>query len=75
MDKKKRANQFNICKAKENLIRNINRTFNTNFSQFQVRKKLLLELGEELTIIMSNADKLENLSFCFVHQGAASPSG
>ena len=45
------------------LIKNINRTFNTKLLQLQVRKKLLLELGGELAIIMSNADELEICPF------------
>ena len=47
------------AEPKKTLIKNINRTFNTNFSKLQARKKLLLELGGEMAIIMSNAEKLE----------------
>ena len=34
-------------------------TCNSNFSELQVRKKLLQELGEETAIIISNADNSE----------------
>ena len=37
-----------------------NRSYSTNFSQLQVRKKLFQELGEEIAIIMSNSDNLVN---------------
>ena len=41
------------------------------FSQLQVKKQLLQELGEEMAIIMSSIDNLEIQK---VHLGAASPS-
>ena len=50
------------AEEKKTLIKNINRTFNTNFSKLQARKKLVLELGGEM-VIMANADKLEICPF------------
>ena len=51
------------AESKRTLIKKNNRTFNTNFSQLQVRKKLLQELGEEMAVIMSNAVNLEICPF------------
>ena len=61
--KKERTNQLNACRAKKTLIKNTSRTFNTNLSKLQARKKLRLELGGEMAIIMFNADKLEICPF------------
>ena len=51
------------AESKRTLIKKNNRTFNTNFSQLQVRKKLLQELGEEMAVIMSNAVNSEICPF------------
>ena len=45
-----------LAKPKKALIKNINGTVNTNFLRSQLEKKLLQELGEEMAIIVSNAD-------------------
>ena len=51
------------AESKRTLIKKNNRTFNTNSSQLQVRKRLLQELGEEMAVIMSNAVNLEICPF------------
>ena len=53
MAKKKEPTNLMPAEPKEkNLIKNINRRFNTNFSKLQARIKILLELCEEMDIIM-----------------------
>ena len=54
MAKKKEPTNLMPGERKKTVIKNINRTFNFNISQLQVKKKLLQELGEEMATI--NAD-------------------
>ena len=47
------------AEAKKALIKSINRTSNISFSKLPATKKLLLILGGEMAINMSNSNKLE----------------